>query len=222
MNEMVHDYESDDDCQDGCFSKYAATQYSPKRTQDSTDWEEVLDDMSEEIEQDDTDSDYQFEFFASNTATRAPCETLQAKLLQKRAELLAEIAALDLPKNPPDTLMDQLGGPDCVAEMTGRKGMLVRSADKMTVVYRSRGSEENVTMDMVNMYEKNQFLEGKKLVAIISEAASVGISLQADKRALNQRRVHITLELPWSADKAIQQFGRTHGNNMARFLFAIQ
>lgn len=113
-------------------------------------------------------------------------------------------------------LLNELGGPDKVAELTGRKIRQVQRFDaskgRTTVSYEKRVGVGS--FDKINVEERNNFQSGKKLVAILSEAASTGISLQADKRVGNtRRRVHITLELPWSADKAIQQLGRTHRAN---------
>lgn len=139
--------------------------------------------------------------------TKRQCLEMQSLLLR-----FIEKLGSKLPPTSLDELIDKLGGPSCVAEMTGRKGRMVMSSDGR-VSYESR-REIDVNLELLNLTEKQRFMDGDKLVAIISEAASSGISLQADRRAINQRRrVHITLELPWSADRAVQQFGRTHRSN---------
>jgi hypothetical protein len=159
--------------------------------------------------------------------------------------------ALLLPNNPIDELMDQLGGPLKVAEMTGKSQRLIRAgylspaanselaaasrdganisphASRSSVVgnksgtgdafvYEDRKRGKSAQLDSINITERHAFQDGKKLVAIISRAASTGVSLQAGKRVKNQRRrVHLTVELAWSADQSVQQMGRSHQSNQS-------
>lgn len=136
-------------------------------------------------------------------------------LAEVKAELLAAVERLgkSLPANSLDQLIDELGGPTYVAEMTGRKGRIV-TLENGEVTYQMRNADSELAVEYMNLEEKEKFMNGEKLVAVISEAASSGISLQSDRRAANtKRRVHITLELPWSADKAVQQFGEWEEND---------
>ena len=171
---------------------------------------------------------------------------LQAELASMKAAIRREIDAIRLPSNPLDELIDQLGGESKVAEMTGRMYRVLRHhpgiPDSSTEYFRAERAASHPSQPVsdaelrlneayfycqsrgikrgsgegVNMKEKQRFQSGEKLVAIISEAASAGISLQSDRRVANQRkRIHIILELPWSADKVIQQCGRSHRSNQS-------
>jgi hypothetical protein len=135
------------------------------------------------------------------------CEKMKDSLIDQMEALSSK-----LPPNTLDELIDELGGAENVAEMTGRKGRVI-SNELGNIQYESR-TDNDVALEILNVTEKQRFMDGEKQIAIISEAASSGISLHSDKRVTNRRRrVHLTIELPWSADRAIQQFGRTHRSN---------
>lgn len=135
------------------------------------------------------------------------CEKMRDEIIEN-----LEAIGTKLPPNTLDELIEELGGSNSVAEMTGRKGRVI-SSESGSYQYEFR-TENDVPLEILNLTEKQRFMDGEKMIAIISEAASSGISLHSDRRAKNRkRRVHITIELPWSADRAIQQFGRTHRSN---------
>jgi len=120
----------------------------------------------------------------------------------KKGSFIARALGLSLPGNPLDEVLrctrcidddtegDTQGrGKVEVVELTGRKGI-----DSTTRVR-----------------DIDRFQRGEARVAVISGAASAGISLHASRDAANPApRVHITLELSWSAESQLQFFGRTH------------
>jgi hypothetical protein len=134
--------------------------------------------------------------------------------LRMKQTLLDKLSAVHLPENPLDQLVNHFGEAN-VAELTGRTRRLIRDPRTGKVEYKKR-APEGVPMHRVNVHAMEQFQAGRCRVAIISDAGSIGISLHASNRAPNhQRRVHITLELGWSADKQMQCFGRTHRSDQA-------
>jgi hypothetical protein len=132
--------------------------------------------------------------------------------VRMRDELIAKLRReLKLPANPLDLLIEGLGGRSQVAELTGREKVV----DPATGKFVPRG-EKGTPREKVNIVEAEAFQQGKKRIAVISNAASTGISLHADNTKQNrQKRIHITLQVGWSADKAMQMLGRSHRTNQA-------
>lgn len=101
--------------------------------------------------------------------------------------------------------------------MTGRVGRIIRTQpEKKYFQYVRRGvqskknsyglsSPVSEEADRVNLIEKNKFMDGEKHVAIISDAASTGISLHSarDCASSHRRRVHFTIEVSCSQHFAL-------------------
>jgi len=132
-------------------------------------------------------------------------------------ELMKEIKEMKLPPNAMDELVDLLGGPRKVAEMSGRSHRMRRKKDG-TLAYVARSEELRCAPHEVNLVEQEFFQKGVKKVCLLTEVAAAGISLHSDRRQVRPgytppRRMFIAVELPWGADKSIQSFGRVHRAN---------
>jgi hypothetical protein len=89
-----------------------------------------------------------------------PAATLEQ--LRKRCEALA------LPANPLDEIIHKLGGPDRVAEMTGRKKRFVKRGAGWEYMPRCKDKESDELT--LNIEERKSFQDGRKRVAIIRYA----------------------------------------------------
>jgi predicted RNA methylase len=131
-----------------------------------------------------------------------------------RDDLLERMSDLNLPENPLDQIVNYFGE-NKIAEITGRKRRLIRDPRSGKTIYKKR-APQGVAMDRVNVHEMNEFQDGRKDIVIISDAGSTGISLHDSNRAAKKRRrVHITAQYGWVADREMQRLGRSHRSDQA-------
>ena len=127
---------------------------------------------------------------------------------RRQRELLDKVADLDFPRNPLDALIARFGVQN-VAEISGRTHRFEHGRYV-------RRKLDGIPRRTLNEYETRLFQQGKKRLAILSGAGSVGISVHADLDARNQqRRVFYAFQLSWSADQQMQAFGRVHRSHQS-------
>lgn len=137
-------------------------------------------------------------------AKRRDSSTRGMPLFDDNETALELLHDLDLPYNPLDKLVAHFGAEN-IAEITGRKKRPVMQDHDDRVVSAAVPPPAREVAD---------FVHGRKHIAVISRAGGTGISLH-DKHD-GRRRVHVILELPWSAEELLQQMGRTHRSDSAQ------
>ena len=132
---------------------------------------------------------------------------VNAEAVRTRDELIGEMAAMTLPGNPLDLLIETFGA-DKVAEVTGRSTRIVTKGGRKRTERRTQNKA---------LAEAAEFQAGKRDLLVFSDAGGTGMDFHADLSAKNQkRRAHYVLQAGWRADRAIQGFGRTHRTNQAQ------
>lgn len=102
-----------------------------------------------------------------------------------------------LPINPIDHIVNAIGANN-ISELSGRTKRPVQK------------QSGEITLEPVPSIteEAELFQTGRKKIAILTKAGGTGISLHDAKDG--RPRVHVILEIPWSAEDILQQMGRTH------------
>lgn len=123
---------------------------------------------------------------------------IDSTTLQEVVDLYLDLENL-LPETPIEFIKEKFGGPLKVAEITGRRCQVID------------GTPTKRSIDCIK--EQERFQNEECSIVLISDKGSTGINLHAEVTAANpspKPRVHICIELPWSAEKATQGFGRSH------------
>lgn len=105
---------------------------------------------------------------------------------------------IELPMNPLDALVLHFG--ERMVELSGRRQRLVHRSGH-TQLERAPPLRDQASL----------FTSGQRHVAVLSRAGGTGISLH--DATDGRRRVHVLMEIPWSAEDLLQQMGRTHRSN---------
>lgn len=130
---------------------------------------------------------------------------INKEALERRDELIRNIRSIRIPDSPLQMLIDQFGA-EQIAEITGRGQRIVKDENGKPKVEK-RGAAAVAA-------DSQAFKDGKKRILVFSQAGGTGFSFHSDKRYKNrQQRAHYIVQAGWSADKAVQGFGRSHRTN---------
>lgn len=157
------------------------------------------------------DKDFKIDYDTFDPTVAKVTEPEVMRCINAREKLMQKIERMQrrMPPNTLDKLISKLGGSEQVAEISLRPSRLLKGINDETAQYEMRG-QTDAQLTELNLQERQSFVNHSKRIAIITEAASCGISLVEPNAAENPRKVHhFCLELPWSTDRAVQQLGRS-------------
>ena len=152
---------------------------------------------------------------------------ISQEALRMKNTLLAHLRQIKFNMSPLDEIINSLGGPEHVAEITGRKHRLIRMPDGSVKDLGAPPSPKS-EMDAFNNWTEPKKVTrkkgedtytitegGKKRVLLFSGGkGGTGYSYHADRSFKNQqRRAHIVLDVGFGATKAMQGLGRGNRSN---------